>query len=46
MSPLIGVVCKITPTGYVPDEDRGMFMISYALPEGLPATVPFIKWNV
>jgi hydrophobe/amphiphile efflux-1 (HAE1) family protein len=31
---LIGVVYKITPTGYVPDEDQGMFMISYALPEG------------
>jgi multidrug efflux pump subunit AcrB len=27
-------VYKITPTGYVPDEDQGMFMISYALPEG------------
>lgn len=31
---LIGVVYKATPTGYVPDEDQGMFMISYALPEG------------
>ena len=31
---MIGVVAKITPTGYVPDEDQGMFMISYQLPEG------------
>ena len=25
---------KITPTGYVPEEDQGMYLISYNLPEG------------
>lgn len=31
---LIGVVAKVTPSGYVPDEDQGMFLISFSLPEG------------
>lgn len=31
---LVGVFFKITPSGYVPDEDQGMVLISYNLPEG------------
>ena len=31
---LAGLFFKITPTGYVPEEDQGMFLISYNLPEG------------
>ena len=31
---LAGVFFKITPTGYVPDEDQGMFLISYNMQEG------------
>lgn len=31
---LCGVVAKITPTSYVPEEDQGMIMASYSLPEG------------
>ncbi|MDO4179458.1 MAG: efflux RND transporter permease subunit [Phascolarctobacterium sp.] len=30
----IGVVAKVTPSGYVPDEDQGDFLIAYNLPEG------------
>lgn len=30
----IGFVSKITPSGYVPDEDQGSFLIAYNLPEG------------
>ena len=31
---LTGLLFKITPSGYVPDEDQGMYIISYNLPEG------------
>lgn len=31
---LAGLFFKITPTGYVPEEDQGMFLVSYNLPEG------------
>ncbi|MGI6263218.1 MAG: efflux RND transporter permease subunit [Succiniclasticum sp.] len=31
---LAGVFFKITPTGYVPDEDQGMFLISFNMQEG------------
>ena len=31
---LTGLLFKITPTGYVPEEDQGMYVISYSLPEG------------
>ena len=31
---LAGLLFKITPTGYVPEEDQSMFLISYNLPEG------------
>lgn len=30
---LIGVVAKFVPTGYVPDEDQGMCIVSFNLPE-------------
>ena len=31
---LTGLLFKITPSGYVPDEDQGMYLVSYNLPEG------------
>ena len=31
---LTALLFKITPTGYVPEEDQGMYIISYNLPEG------------
>lgn len=31
---LIGVFFRITPGGYVPDEDQGNFVVAYNLPEG------------
>ena len=31
---LIGVTAHYTPTGYVPDEDQGIFLAYFALPEG------------
>jgi HAE1 family hydrophobic/amphiphilic exporter-1 len=31
---LTALLFKITPTGYVPEEDQGMYIISFNLPEG------------
>ena len=31
---MLGVVAKITPTGFVPNEDQGYSMIAFNLPEG------------
>lgn len=31
---LCGVVAKVTPTSYVPEEDQGLIIASYSLPEG------------
>lgn len=30
----VGALAKMTPTGFVPDEDQGMSIVSVALPEG------------
>ena len=34
---LTAVFFKITPTGYVPEEDQGMLLVSYSLQEGASA---------
>lgn len=30
----VGFLAKVTPTGFVPNEDQGMTMVSFSLPEG------------
>ncbi len=42
---LIVVVARVLPSGYVPEEDQGMFMISYNLPEGASSNRGIYQMN-